>query len=1018
MVKKNRFKLISLRKSKRWRPKKRKSYWKLVLILAVIFISVPSIIAYMWFKKHILDQLPDISNIEKVVFSQTTTITDRNGVVLYKVFSENRKYVSLDKISKNVQNALISIEDKNFWKNPWIDIYGIIRAWLHDAFLGKKQWASTLTQQVIKNLVLTREKTLTRKLKEIVLAFKLNKYLSEKIKKQYKKLTDEQVKRKVKERILEIYLNYVFFGNHAYGVQAAAQTYFHKDAANLTILESAVLAWIPKSPVKFDPIRNRKNNLWYLQAYSSSGDLVPLTWTFGKIVKWAYIDYLKTQTFSWAKEESDIVKIITPDKLKFKDLDIEYTPWRKDFILARMYLDGYIDKNQFIEAIKEWFIKEIYSPKVEIKAPHFVFYVLSKLEKKYGKDVISKAWWTVKTSLDYNIQKIAEQTVKKWWPYLEKKWANNAALVYVNSKNGDVLAYVGSKDYYDKKIDGQVDIITSKRQCGSTIKPLIYANAFLKNRYLTPDSPVYDTKLDIADKGHTFNNFDGKFMGLMPIKKALCYSRNIPAAKMYYLGGWEKYVKQFLRNLWLTTLSNRVYYGYPLAIWAVEVKMIDYAQAYIHLSNIEGPVWINPVLEITWPDGSLVYKKQVKKLKRIVPKSIVTFMREILSDTSNLPPGWVKWESIPWLKLAVKSWTTNIIDKKTWKKYPRDGWFISYSPSKVFIIWAWNTKWEHMHSDAFGGWTAWKIWKDFILELKKNKYIQNEKMGFNWTSSIYINEINWKKSSDKTPIQISKKTIARIDGIPSIDDWKTVKKVQIDALCNGLASEFTPPSDLKTAYVINAHSYKPTNPKWEKYVQAWWQWAWKQRYEKILWWPILFKEPEKTCEDRRIIAEKGKLDFNLIYPKHGQNISTVFDMTISIKNKPFPLSKVEIYLDSKLINSQIYNGNVVPVYLPEHSLWYHSFTVKLMDIKWYESTKTINLNIIKDTQPPYISKKIKQWSNMIYYIKDDLSKVLGGFITCNGSKRKFRWSKIVVNSDCSQLSIMDYFWNSKHLNIN
>jgi len=1018
MAKKKWFKLVSLRKNKRWRPKKKKSYWKLVLILAVIFVSVPSIIAYMWFKKHILDKLPDISKIEKVVFSQTTTITDRNGVVLYKVFSENRKYVSLDKISKNVQNALISIEDKNFWKNPWIDVYGIIRAWLHDVFSGKKQWASTLTQQVIKNLLLTRERTLTRKLKEIVLAFKLNTYLSNKIKKQYKNLDEEQIKRKVKERILEIYLNYVFFGNNAYGVQAAAQTYFHKDAKNLDVLESAILAWIPKSPVKFDPIRNRKNNLWYLEAYSSSGDLVPLTWTFGKIVRWAYIDYLKSQTFSWAKEESDIIKIITPDKLKFKELDIEYTPWRKDFILARMYLDWYIDKNQFIETIKEWFTKEIYSPKVEIKAPHFVFYVLEKLEKKYGKDVISKAGWTIKTSLDYNIQKIAEQTVKDWGPYLEKKWANNAALLYVNSKNGDVIAYVGSKDYYDKKIDGQVDIITSKRQCGSTMKPLIYANAFLKNRYLTPDSPIYDTKLDVADKGHSLNNFDGRFMWLMPIKKALCYSRNIPAVKMYYLWWWEKYVKSFLRQLWLTTLSNRIYYGYPLAIWAAEIKMIDFAQAYIHLSNIDGPVEINPILQINWPDGSLVYKKQVKKLKRLLPKNIITFMWDILSNPKNLPPGWVKAETIPWLKLASKSWTTNIIDRKTWKKYPRDGWFVSYSPSKVFIIWAWNTKWEHMHSDAFGGWTSGKIWKDFLQRLKKNKYITNEKMGFNWTSSIYINEINGKKSSDKTPIEVSRKTIARIDGMPPIDDGKTIKKIQIDTLCNGLVSEFTPSSDKKTAFVINAHSYRPRNSKWENSVKSWWQWAWKEKYEKILNGVILFKEPEKTCEDRRIIAEKWMLDFDLLYPKHWQNISNVFDAVISVKNAPFTISKVEIYLDSKLITSHFYQWNIIPVYLPDHSLWYHSFAIKLIDVKWYEVTKTINLNIIKDNKAPYIVKKIKQWNGMMYYIKDDLSKVLGGFITCNGSRKKFRWSKILVKSNCSKLSIMDYFWNSKTLDIN
>jgi len=160
MARKKWFKLLSLRKKKRWRPKKKKWYWKLILALFIIFVIIPWIIAFMWFKKNILEKLPDVSKIENVVFSQTTTITDRNGIVLYKVFNENRKYVHLSKISNNIQNALISIEDKNFWKNPGIDIQGIIRAWIHDVFFGKKQWASTLTQQIIKNLILTRERTL------------------------------------------------------------------------------------------------------------------------------------------------------------------------------------------------------------------------------------------------------------------------------------------------------------------------------------------------------------------------------------------------------------------------------------------------------------------------------------------------------------------------------------------------------------------------------------------------------------------------------------------------------------------------------------------------------------------------------------------------------------------------------------------------------------------------------------------------------------------------------------------
>ena len=543
--KKSKFKRIFVRNKRRWRPKKKKSYLKLITALLIIFITIPSIVAYMWFKKNILDKVPDVAHIENIVFSQTTKITDRNGILLYKVFNENRKYVWIQDISKTMQNAMVSTEDKDFWKNPWIDFKWIIRAWINNVVFWKEHWASTITQQLIKNLLLTNERTITRKLKEIVLAFQINNYLTKKINKQYKWLKQDQVKKKVKEKILEMYLNYVFFGNNAYGIQAASQTYFKKDAKSLDILESTILASIPKSPVNYDPITNRQNNLWELKAYSSSWDKLDLTWSFGWLIQDAYISYLNDQTFAILKDEQDIIKILSPDNLLYKKIHIKYISWRKDYVLARMYIDGYIDKTQFIQSIKEWFNKKIYAPKIDIKAPHFVFAVLSNLEKKYGKDVIEKAWWTIKTSLDYDIQKIAEHSVSNWSWYLEKKWINNASLLYVDSTNGDILAYVWSQDYYNEKIDGQVDMITSKRQCWSVMKPLIYSNAFLQNKTFTPSTFIYDTKFDIADKWHTFNNFDGKFLGILPLKNSLPYSRNIPAAKMYYLWWGETKLKIF-----------------------------------------------------------------------------------------------------------------------------------------------------------------------------------------------------------------------------------------------------------------------------------------------------------------------------------------------------------------------------------------------------------------------------------------------------------------------------------------
>ena len=1013
MARKKKFKLISLRKKRRWRPRKKSNFWKLFFVLFILCGVIPAVFAFMWFRKNILEKLPPVSKIEKVVFSQTTTITDRNGIVLYKVFDQNRKYVSLNKISKNMQNAIVATEDKTFWTNPWIDITWIIRAGIHDIVFWQKQGGSTLTQQLIKNLLLTNKKTITRKLKEIVLSLQLSKYLEQKIKKQYPNLSTKEIKQKMKEKILEMYLNYIFFWNNSYWVEAASETYFHKPASQLTVLESAVLASIPKSPVKYDPLRNRANNLGELIVTDLSWNKVSLNSPVWKQAISTYISYLKDQAFALMKSESDIVKALSPDNLTYQKYKIQYIPGRKDFILARMYLDWYIDKGQLIQAIKEWFTEKIYPPKLTIKDPWFVFYVLNILNKKYWEDVVAKAWWTIKTSLDRNIEKLAEQSVKDYAWYLTKKWANNTALLYVDTKNWDILAYVWSKNYYDKSIDWQVDIIQSKRQCGSVMKPLIYANAFIKNKWFTPETPVYDVKFDIAEKWHTFNNFDWKFLGLLPIKKALPYSRNIPAAKMYYLWWWEYPVKEFLHKLWLKTISNKIYYGYPLAIWAAEVRMIDVAQAYSYLSNINWAVKINPILEIRWPDGSLIYKKQPEKLPMIIPPWVVSMLWYILSNPANRPPTWNYIMQIPGLTLATKSGTTDVIDKKNGKKYPRDGWFISYSPSKVFVVWAGNTKWQHMHIDAYGGWTAGKVWRDFVLKLKKAGYIKNENMKLKWTTTIYVDSLNGKLATNKTPIQVSKKTIARIDWIPPKDDGKTVQMIEIDKLCTWLVSKFTPPEDKIYAYLVHPHSLNPADPKWEQPVQEWWKKTGVKKYKKIFNAPVLLKKPTSTCKIRQIVAEKGSLKFDIVWPKNNQKLAYVFDVWLKILNAPFEIKKIDVFVDWRHIATYNYSLPVFTVVIP-YSIkkWFHKLTIKLTDKEGLTYSKSININLVSiDNDKPFLDKIEKKNWKYLYIFKDNTSKVVWWYLICSDKKTKFTGSFAMSNSDNCWYDIVDYYWN-------
>lgn len=1009
---KKRFSTASLRKKRR-----KYNKWKLKILTAILmlFVIIPSIIGYMRFKKNILDKLPPISKIDSIIFSQTTTITDRNWIVLYKVFEENRKYVTFDQISDNMKNAIIAIEDKNFWNNPGIDIQWIIRAAIHDIIFWKRQWGSTLTQQLIKNLILTNERTITRKLKEIVLAIKLNNYLKNKIKSQYGNLDEEQVKQKVKEKILEMYLNYVFLWNNSYWVEAAANTYFNKKASNLTVLESAILAAIPKSPARYDPINNRVNNLWKLEVYTLTWEKIELTWNFKKSIESVYIDYLKNQAFPLATSEKEIINMLSPKNLKYKNYVIKFTPGRSQFVLARMYLDGYINKSQLIKAMQESFSKKIYPAKTEIKAPWFVFYVLNLLDKKYWKDIVAKAWWTIKTSLDWEIQKLAENAIKNNAEYLASKWANNAALLYVDTTNWDILAYVWSKDYYNEDIDWQVDMITSPRQCWSAIKPLIYANAFIKNKDLTPLTPVYDVPFDIAEKGNTFDNFDWKFLWLLPIKKALSYSRNIPAAKMYFLWWWEYPVKEFLRKIWLKTISEKIHYGYPLSIWAAEVTMLDMAQAYSFLSNQNQPIKINPILEIRWPDWNLIYKKIPEKLPKIIPTWVISLLWYILSNPQNRPPSWNNIMQIEWLTLATKSWTTNIVDKKTNKKLPRDWWFVSYSPSKVFVAWAWNTDGKPMNPNAYGGRTAWKVWRDFVISLKNKQLIKNETMPLKDTAPIYINILNWKKASEKTPVQISQKTIARLNWIPQPDNWETVKMIKLDKLCNWLVSKYTPKKDIIYGYVIKPHSLKPNNPIWEEPVQQRWEETWIKKYREIFNAPVFLEEPKNICEDRKIFAKKWMLKFAINWPKNNAKLAYVFDIRLEDINAPFPLKNINIYVDWKKIITYNYSSPLFSVALPSSiSPWNHKLTIELVDNKGYSASNDLNIVLVKqDKDKPFLEKIKYTKGKYVYVFKDKTSKVLWWTLICNWNKKQFTSPIVIWTTKNCSYEVIDYYGNTR-----
>ncbi len=1018
-----RVKLASFRKSS-YKKNKKKFPITLFFFLFIFIVFIPIVAALVWFNINILKELPPISKIENISFSQASVIKDRNGVELYKIFEENRKYVWYEKISKNMINAIIAVEDKNFWTNPWVDINWIIRAWIHDVtnLWWSAHGGSTLTQQIIKDFLLSRDKTIKRKLKEIVLAMQLNDYIKNSLKSKYPNLSSTDLDRKVKEKIIEMYLNHIFLGNNAYWIEAASQTYFGTSAQNLDVLQSCILAWIPQSPTLYNPYTKKDTVMGKIIIKDLQGAEVPLTWWIkDKAIK-EITTKINDSTFSFNKETNAFLKYLA-GLLDFdftyneQNYHLTYQTWRKDVWIGRMFEDWYIDqdtmKKVFISGLDYKFNKV----KIDIKAPHFVFRVMDELQNKYGEDLLKKWWLTITTSLDYNMQKLAESSIKKNMDYIIARWGNNSSMIYLDSKNGDILAYVGSANYENETIDGKVDMVQAERQPWSSIKPFVYALAILKN-WFTIDTPVFDIPFKIWENKP--NNADGKFLGMMSLKKALAYSRNIPAIKMYFAAWQEDAVKDFLEELGITTLSRKINYGYPLAIWAWEVKMIELATAFSNLSALWQPAAVDPILEIRGPDWSLIYKKSSKIEKQRIPSWVAYMIWKTLSDKSNFPPGWVPTYNYEWFPVATKSGTTDL-KLKNWKQLPRDGWMVAYTPSKVAIYWAWNTKWEPMNVEAYWWWLNADAWKTFFGTMQKAGYIKKEDMEEKDIKTVAISKLSWKLATNTTPVWLIVNTIWRLENLPNETD-DTATKIEIDWLCDGKLSSSTPDNRIKEAYVIKPYSI--TERDIADVRNRWVSW-WLTSYGEVIGKQLyLDKGPQNECDRRwessvNSWSNNSDIKLTVFNPKNNATVSRSFSVWYSAKSSQ-TIKKVEIYVNNTLANTFAYNATdiseVKTVEVPKNiDIWRANVTFKAIDKNWEYSTKTLSINIVdKETNPPYLVKewvkvtKKDDWTYHIWLVfKDDESSVKWWIIYQDWATiTKFNWN--VVEFDIKSLAWVSY----------
>ncbi len=589
------------------RKKKRGSILKniLMFIFALFLFSVGLFL--MWVSTL---KIPSLSNFELRQVAQSTKIYASDGkTVLFDVHKDIRRtYVPLDQISRHIKNATIAIEDTEFYSHKGVRPKAILRAAIANILEGGyKQGGSTITQQVIKNALLTREKTISRKVKEIILALKLERIMT-------------------KDQILETYLNEAPYGGNILGVEEASRRFFGKSAKDVTLAEAAYLAALPKAPSYYSP--------------------------YG------------------------------PNKDKLEE--------RKNLVLYRMYETGFITEEEYKAALNEK-VEFQQLNDANIKAPHFVFYVLDILKKRFGEEAVYTGGLRVVTTLDIELQDKLQEIIKKHALENEEKFnAENAAAVVLDAENGNILAMVGSRDYFDENIDGKYNVAIAKRQPGSTFKPIVYVRAFEKG--LTPSTVMFDVPTQFStnckpneitmDNGcYAPQNYDFKFRGPMTLRDALAQSINIPAVKTLYIVG-VKDALEFAHKLGIKSLKNDdKLYGLSLVLGGGEISPLELSAAYATFAQ-EG-VYHKPqaILEVKDAAGNVIYRAE-NQGKEVLDKEAARMLNDVLSDVKAREPAYGR--NSFYFKdqdVAVKTGTTNDY---------RDVWIVGYTPKVVLVTWAGN----------------------------------------------------------------------------------------------------------------------------------------------------------------------------------------------------------------------------------------------------------------------------------------------------------------------------------------
>lgn len=611
-------------------------YFFLGIVFSCIFLLPPFLFLIF------IQDLPTPEQLSFRQIPQTTKIFDRNGILLAEFYAQqNRTLVKLSDIPKHLQQATLAIEDKNFYNHPGFDLSAILRAVQQNLSHENVQGGSTITQQLIKSSMLTPERSVTRKIKELVLAFWAERVYT-------------------KNQLLEMYFNQIPYGGTAWGIQAASERYFNKPVNQLSLAESAFLAGLTAAPTAYSP-------------YGQDPTL-------------------------WKKRQKEV--------------------------LNKMVELHYISRQQANEALaQELHFRE---QRIALHAPHFVEYVRQQLINTYGLSAVERGGMQVRTTLDLKTQEMAEKVVAEEVANSEGLNLTNGAALITDPRTGDILAMVGSHDFFDAN-GGNFNVTLSPRQPGSSIKVVTYTAA-LQNGF-TPASQIDDTPISYPlTNGTVYSpvNYDGTFRGRVTLRFSLANSLNITAVKILNAIGVDTMIA-LGKEMGIRSFGDPKNYGLSITLGAAEVTMLDMARVNGVLANQGRLVELNPITKVSDVKGTVLEEKTKKQEGiQVIDPGIAFIISDILADNQTRSTAFG-----PNSVLQINGHTVSVKTGTTDSK--RDNWTNGYTNNYVVIVWVGNNDNTPMSPTLTSGITgAAPIWH----RIMENLLTENPEANFPKPSNV------------------------------------------------------------------------------------------------------------------------------------------------------------------------------------------------------------------------------------------------------------------------------------------